>query len=120
MEVQLREAKREIEEVKKCNAELEYHVTKREGDLKLKIDELNRKDHALATFTQDFEDQLDEAKWDIKLREKRMVIITKAYEDLVSQAVGQFDTGVDAGPKSSSPPISRSGRGQNCAICSMF
>lgn len=40
----MKEVERELEEVKKCNAELEYCVTKREGDLKLKNDEFKRKD----------------------------------------------------------------------------
>lgn len=52
----MRKAERELEEVKKCNAKLEYCVTKREGNLKLKNDELKKRDQALAAVTQGFED----------------------------------------------------------------
>lgn len=65
-------------------------MTKREGDLKLKNDEIKRMHHALVTITQCFEDQLDEAKRDIKLEEESMAIITKAYGDLVCQAIEKF------------------------------
>lgn len=40
MEARLKEAERELEKVNKLNAKLEYHFTKKEGDLKLKNDKL--------------------------------------------------------------------------------
>lgn len=71
-------------------------MTKKEGNLKLKSDKLKMKDLTLAAIIQGFEDQLDKAKWNMKLGEKKVTIITNAYEDLVSQAVDQFDAGMDA------------------------
>lgn len=71
-------------------------MTKRDSNLKLKNNELKIRDQALASITQGIEDQLDKAKRDIKLVEERMGVITKAYVDLVSHAVKQFDASVDA------------------------
>lgn len=81
---------RKLEEVKKCNAELEYRVTKRWGELKLKSDELKMKDQTLTAVTQGFENQLDKAKQDIKLGKENVFVIKNAYKYLVSQAIGQF------------------------------
>lgn len=63
--------------------------------MKLKSDELKKRDQALAAFTKGFKDQLDEVKQDIKLGEERMAVIMKAYKDFMSQAIGQFDKSVD-------------------------
>lgn len=62
----------------------------------MKSDNLKRKDQALATFTQGFKDQMDEARHDMKLVAENIFVITKAYEDLAGQAMGQFDAVVQA------------------------
>lgn len=77
----------ELKEVKKHNDDLEYQLAKREGDLKLKSDELKRKDQSLVVVTQCFNDHLDKARWDVKLGEENISVIMKAYEDLVGQVV---------------------------------